>query len=93
MNLLERFSPVNNRVLVQKLETASQTPGGLFIPDTGKDLPQQGKVIAVSDPFPFPLKAGDTVMFGKYAGLELPLDHVDYLMLEDIEILGVLRSE
>lgn len=92
MNLLERFRPVNNRVLVEKIETASQTPGGLFIPDTGKDLPQQGKVIAVSTPFPFDLTVGDTVMFGKYAGLELPLDHKDYLMLEDIEILGVLKN-
>ena len=93
MGLLERFKPVNNRVLVEKLETASMSAGGLFIPDTGRDLPQQGKVVAVSEPFPFALAVGDTVMFGKYAGLELKLEHKEYLMLEDIEVLGVLSAD
>src|SRR5690606_17187881 len=79
--------PLRDRILVERIEEAEQKVGGLYIPDTAKEKPQQGKVIAVGkgrvndkgEVFPLDVKVGDTVLFGKYAGTEIKIDGKEYL--------------
>ena len=92
--------PLHDRILVQRLEEAEQKVGGIIIPDTAKEKPQQGKVVAagkgrVSDKgetFPLDVKAGDTVLFGKYAGTEIKLEGQEFLILREEEVLGVVEG-
>jgi chaperonin GroES len=92
--------PLRDRILVTRLEEAEQRVGGIIIPDSAKEKPQQGKVVAVGrgrvndkgDVFPLDVKAGDTVLFGKYTGTEIKLDGIEYLILREEEVLGVVEG-
>jgi chaperonin GroES len=90
--------PLHDRVLVRRLEEQEQKRGGLFIPDSAKEKPQQAEVVAVGDGkvlengerAPVEVKAGDRILFGKYGGAEVKIEGTEYLILREDEILGVL---
>jgi chaperonin GroES len=92
--------PLHDRILIQRLEEGEQKVGGIIIPDTAKEKPQQGKVIAagtgkVRDDGTRQLpdvKAGDLILFGKYAGQEIKLDGEEYIILREDEVLGVIEG-
>lgn len=92
--------PLRDRILVTRLEEAEQRIGGIIIPDSAKEKPQQGKVVAVGrgrvndkgELFPLDVKVGDTVLFGKYTGTEIKLDGTEYLILREEEVLGVVEG-
>src|SRR5918998_5818165 len=91
--------PLHDRVLVKRLDEQEQMRGGIIIPDTAKEKPQQGEVIAVGEGKilkdgarqPLDVKAGDRVLFGKYGGSEIKIDGEEYLILREDEILGVIE--
>ncbi len=93
-----KFTPLHDRILVQRLEEGESMRGGIIIPDSAKEKPSQGKVISVGKGksndegkvFPLDVKAGDTVLFGKYSGTEIKLDGDDFLIMREEEVLGVL---
>jgi chaperonin GroES len=90
--------PLHDRILVQRIEEGEQKVGGIIIPDTAKEKPQQGKVVAagggkVKDDgkrIPLDVKAGDTILFGKYSGQEIKLDGEEYLIMREDEVLAVI---
>jgi len=90
------FRPLGDRVLVRALEESEQKVGGIIIPDTAKERPQRGEVIAVGDGrrteegkrLPMDVKAGDKILYGKYAGTEINMDGEDFLILSETEILA-----
>ncbi len=84
------FQPLGKRVLVERLEEATQTASGIIIPGTAKEKPSQGTVIAVSSEVEN-VASGDTVVFGKYAGNELTLDGKTYLVIESDDLLGIIK--
>src|SRR5437762_7763177 len=92
--------PLHDRILMQRIEEAEQTVGGIIIPDSAKEKPQQGKVIAtgagkVKDDGTRQrpdVKAGDLILFGKYSGQEIKLDGEDYLIMKEDEVLGVIEG-
>jgi len=84
------FKPLGDRVLVKRIEEESKTASGIIIPDNAKEKPSRAEVVAISD-FVKSIEAGETVIFGKYAGTELKLDGIDYLVLEVKDILGVIK--
>lgn len=91
--------PLHDRVLVKRLDEGEQKRGGIIIPDTAKEKPQQGEVIAVGngklldsgERVPVDLKAGDRILFGKYSGSDIRIEGDEYLILREDEILGVLE--
>jgi chaperonin GroES len=91
--------PLQDRIIVKRLEEESMTAGGLYIPDTAKEKPQKGEIIAVGKGkvtedgklIPVDLKVGEKVLFGKYAGTEIKIDGVDYLIMREDDILGVIE--
>ncbi len=91
--------PLHDRVLIKRLGEEEKTAGGLFIPDTAKEKPQKGKVIATGNgritedgkSIPLDVKKGDNVLFSKYAGTELKLNGEEYLMISEGDILGVFN--
>ena len=93
------FKPLNDRVLVKRLESEEKTAGGLFIPDTAKEKPSRGEVVAVGPGkcdesgkrIAMSVKAGDNVLFNKYAGTEIKLDGVEHLVMREDDILGYHR--
>ena len=93
------FTPLHDRILVQRVEEGESVRGGIIIPDSAKEKPQQGKVISVGKGksndegkvFPLDVKAGDTVLFGKYSGTEIKLDGEDFLIMREEEVLGILK--
>ena len=95
-----RIRPLHDRVIVQRLEEGEQVVGGIIIPDSAKEKPQQGKVIAVGKGktekdgkiTPLDVKANDTVLFGKYAGQEIKIDGNEYLIIREEEVLGVIEK-
>jgi chaperonin GroES len=94
-----KVRPLHDRVIVQRLEEGEQKIGGIIIPDTAKEKPQQGKVIAAglgkrekSERVPLDVKEGDTILFGKYSGQEIKLDGEEYLIMREEEILGVITK-
>ena len=95
-----KVRPLHDRIIVERIEEYEQVVGGIIIPDTAKEKPQQGKVIAagkgkVKDDgtiTPLDVQAGDTVLFGKYSGQEIKLDGVEFLIMREDEILGVVES-
>ena len=95
-----KFRPLHDRVVVRRVEQESKTAGGIIIPDTAKEKPQEGEVIAVGsgarDEYgkvqPLDVKAGDRVLFGKWSGTEVKIDGVDYLIMKESDLLGVLES-
>ena len=90
--------PLHDRILVQRLDEGEQKIGGIIIPDTAKEKPQQGKVIAVGNGkvkddgtrIPLDVKAGDRILFGKYSGQDIKLDGEEYLIMREDEVLAVL---
>jgi len=92
--------PLRDRILVERLEESEQRIGGIIIPDTAKEKPQQAKVIAVGrgrvnddgDVFALDVKVGDTVLLGKYSGSEITVAGKDYVILREEEVLGVVEG-
>lgn len=92
--------PLRDRLLVTRLVEEEQRVGGIIIPDNAREKPQQGKVVAVGhgritdkgDLIPLDVRAGDIVLFGKYAGTDIKLDGDDYLILREEDVLGVLEG-
>ena len=95
-----RIRPLHDRVIVQRIEEGEQKVGGIIIPDSAKEKPQQGKVIAAGNGksnddgkrIPLDVKAGDLILFGKYSGQEIKLDGEDYIIMREDEILGVIEG-
>ena len=93
-----KINPLHDRVVVQPLEEAEQMRGGLYIPDTAKEKPQQGKVVSIGpgklseqgERLAPDVKEGDTVLYGKYSGTDVTVDGVEYLILRESDILAVL---
>ena len=97
-----KVRPLQDRVLIKRLEDETEkTKGGLYIPDSAKEKPQQGKVMAVgkgrvSDEgkvIPLDVKAGDKILYGKYSGTEIKIDGEDFLIMHQDDILGILESK
>jgi len=93
----QKVKPLHDRMIVKRLEEEKQTKGGLFIPDTAKEKPQQGKVVAVGSGkredgklVALDVKAGDTVLFAKYAGTEIKLDGEEHLILREEDVFGIV---
>ena len=92
--------PLHDRIIVQRLEEGKQRIGGIIIPDSAKEKPQQGKVIAAGTgklkddgkKIPLDVKAGDLILFGKYSGQEIKLDGEEYLIMREDEVLAVIDS-
>ncbi len=87
------IKPLDDRVLVEPMEAETKTASGIIIPDTAKEKPQKGKVVAVgpgTKDVEVTLKVGDTVLYGKYSGTELKLDGADYLMMRQSDILATI---
>ena len=92
------FRPLGDRVLIKRVEEEEKTKGGIIIPDTAKEKPQEGKVIAVGPGgrddagklTPLDVKAGDRVLFGKWSGTEIKLDGQDYLIMKESDIMGIV---
>ncbi len=89
------IKPVGRRVLVKRIEEETKK-GGIIIPDTAKEKPQQGEVIEVADvgkdDDPLPVTKGDRILFGKYAGTEFEIDGVEHLVLNEDDILGIIKK-
>ena len=98
---MAKFTPLHDRILVRRIEEGETTRGGIIIPDSAKEKPQQGKVIAAGNGkakddgkrVPLDVKAGDTILFGKYSGQEIKIDGEEYLIMREDEILAVLDSK
>lgn len=94
-----KIRPLGDRVIVERLEEEETVKGGIIIPDTVKEKPQQGKVVAVGsgkkldngEVRPLDVKAGDKVLFGKYSGSDVKLDDKEYLIMHEDDILGILE--
>jgi chaperonin GroES len=95
-----KIRPLHDRLIVDRIEDTEQQVGGIIIPDTAKEKPQQGKVIAagkgkVKDDgsiTPLDVKAGDIVLFGKYSGQEITLDGTEYFIMREDDVLGVIED-
>jgi chaperonin GroES len=93
-----KFRPLHDRVVITRIEAEDKTTGGIIIPDTAKEKPQQGEVIAVGPGgrdeagklIPIDVKVGDRVLFGKWSGTEVKLDGVEYLIMKESDLMGVL---
>jgi chaperonin GroES len=95
-----QFRPLHDRVVVRRLEQEEKTAGGIIIPDTAKEKPQEGEVIAVGPGardesgklVPLDLKAGDRVLFGKWSGNEVKIDGEDLLIMKESDVMGVIEG-
>jgi chaperonin GroES len=95
-----KFRPLRDRVVLKRIEAEAKTSGGIIIPDTAKEKPQQGEVVAVGPGgrdeagklIPIDLKAGDRVLFGKWSGTEVKIDGVEYLIMKESDVMGVLTE-
>jgi chaperonin GroES len=93
-----KFRPLHDRVVVKRIEADAKTAGGIIIPDTAQEKPQQGEVIAVGPGgrddhgklIPIDVKPSDVILFGKWSGTEVKIDGVDYLIMKESDIMGVL---
>ena len=96
-----KVRPLHDRIIVQRLEEGEQRVGGIIIPDTAKEKPQQGKVVAAGKVkakdygkvLPLDVKAGDTILFGKYSGQDIKIDGEEYLIMREDEVLAVLEAQ
>jgi chaperonin GroES len=96
-----KFRPLHDRVVVRRIEAEEKSAGGIIIPDTAKEKPQQGEVIAVGPGgrdeagklIPIDVKTGDRVLFAKWSGTEVKIDGVEYLIMKESDIMGVLLEE
>ena len=94
------FRPLHDRVLVRRIEESEKTPGGIIIPDTAKEKPQEGEIVAVGNGargndnalVPLDVKPGDRILFGKWSGTEVTIDGEELLIMKESDILGVVDS-
>jgi chaperonin GroES len=95
-----KFRPLRDRVVIKRIEAEEKTTGGIIIPDTAKEKPQQGEVIAVGPGgrdesgklVSIDVKVGDRVLFGKWSGTEVKLDGIEYLIMKESDLMGVLEE-
>jgi chaperonin GroES len=95
-----KFRPLHDRVVVKRIDAEERTAGGIIIPDTAKEKPSQGEIIAVGPGgrdesgklIPIDVRAGDRVLFGKWSGTEVKIDGVDYLIMKESDVMGVLEG-
>ncbi|WP_274629998.1 co-chaperone GroES [Arvimicrobium flavum] len=93
-----KFRPLHDRVVVRRVESEEKTKGGIIIPDTAKEKPQEGEIIAVGSGardengkiVPLDVKAGDRILFGKWSGTEVKLDGEDLLIMKESDIMGII---
>lgn len=93
-----KLRPLQDRLLVQRVEEEEKTKGGIIIPDTAKEKPAEGKVVAVGKgkfdengkPIPMEVKKGDRILFGKYSGTEIKIEGEEYLIMREDDVLGVI---
>ncbi len=96
-----KIRPLHDRILIKRIEEQETVRGGIIIPDTAKEKPQEGEVIAVGngkvlengERVPLDVHAGDRILFGKYAGTEIKVDGEEYLILREDEVLGILAQK
>ena len=96
-----KFRPLHDRVVVKRIDPEEKTAGGIIIPDTAKEKPQQGEVAAVGPGgrdevgklVPIDVKVGDRILFGKWSGTEVKIDGVEYLIMKESDVMGVLVEE
>ena len=95
-----KFRPLHDRVVVKRIEAEEKTRGGIIIPDTAKEKPQEGEVIAVGPGarddsgklIALELKAGDRILFGKWSGTEIKLDGEDFLIMKESDVMGIIEG-
>jgi chaperonin GroES len=95
-----KFKPLHDRVLVRRIEQEAKTKGGIIIPDTAKEKPQEGEIIAAGpgarkddgNLVPLDVKAGDRVLFGKWSGTEVKIDGEDLLIMKESDLLGIIQG-
>jgi len=95
-----KFRPLHDRVVVKRIDAEEKSAGGIIIPDTAKEKPSQGEVIAVGPGgrdetgklVPLELKAGDRILFGKWSGTEVKIDGVEYLIMKESDVMGILEE-
>ena len=95
-----KFRPLYDRILVERVESEEISKGGIIVPDSAKEKPQQGKVIAIGHGkrledgtlIPLEVKAGDTILFGKYSGSEIKIEGNEYLIMKEDDVLGLVES-
>jgi chaperonin GroES len=95
-----KFRPLHDRVVVRRIESDERTAGGIIIPDTAKEKPQEGEIIAVGPGardesgklVPLDVKAGDRILFGKWSGTEVKIDGQDYLIMKESDVMGILEG-
>jgi chaperonin GroES len=96
-----KFHPLHDRILIKRIEEKETAKGGIIIPDSAKEKQQEGEVIAVGNGkkteegkiIPLDVKAGDRILFGKYSGTEIKIDNEDFLILKEVEVLGVIEGK
>jgi len=96
-----KIRPLYDRIVVKRVETQEQKVGGLFIPDSAKEKPQEGEVVAVGKGkrledgkvVPLDVQVGDRILFGKYSGSDIKLDNEEYLIMREEEVLGILDAQ
>src|SRR5579862_122331 len=97
---MAKFTPLHDRILVRRIEEAETTRGGIILPDTAKEKPQEGEVISVGKGKiteegkvrPLDVKDGDRILFGKYSGTEIKLDGEDFIIMREEEVLGIITG-
>jgi chaperonin GroES len=95
-----KIKPLQDRILVKRIEEEEKTKGGIIIPDAAKEKPQEGKVVAVGDgkvlddgkKAPLTVKVGDKILFGKYSGTEIKVDGVEHLILREDDVFGIVED-
>lgn len=95
-----KFRPLHDRVVVKRIELEAKTPGGIIIPDTAKEKPMEGEVVAVGSGarneqgavIALDVKSGDRVLFGKWSGTEIKIDGQDYLVMKESDIMGIIEK-
>ena len=95
-----KFRPLHDRILVERLESEEKSAGGIILPDTAKEKPQQGTVVSAGtgkrtddgNVIPLEVKEGDVILFGKYAGSDIKIDGKEFLILQENDVLGVIEE-
>ncbi len=95
-----KFRPLHDRVVVRRLEGEEKTPGGIIIPDTAKEKPMEGEIVAVGEGgrneegrlLPMSVKAGDRILFGKWSGTEVKIDGDELLIMKESDIMGIIEG-
>ena len=98
--MAQKLTPLHDRILIRRIEEGETVRGGIIIPDSAKEKPQEGEVIAVGKgksndegkTFPLDVKEGDRVLFGKYSGSEIKIDGEDFIIMREEEVLGILSG-